>query len=147
MNLKSINIQKCQKIKLHGTLTTKELKKQSTRPTRPVRWEDGENPWQGGGPCGHGWLKEPQARQWTVQAGLAEWETETQSRLWTMAGVAGGGRNSQSHSRELVGKWGNNQAGELHFSLSGPSPTASAAAQQGGLPCPGEYLRLRPLTT
>ena len=36
-NLKSINNQKCQKIKLHGTLTTKELKKQSTRTTRLVR--------------------------------------------------------------------------------------------------------------
>ena len=36
-NLKSINNQKCQKIKLHGSLTTKELKKQSNRTTRPVR--------------------------------------------------------------------------------------------------------------
>ena len=36
-NLKSINNQKCQKIKLHGTPTTMELKKQSNRTTRPVR--------------------------------------------------------------------------------------------------------------
>ena len=36
-NLKSINNQKCQKIKLHGTPTTKELKKKSTRTTRLVR--------------------------------------------------------------------------------------------------------------
>ena len=36
-NLKSTNKQKCQKIKLHGTPTTKELKKQSTRTTRLVR--------------------------------------------------------------------------------------------------------------
>ena len=36
-NLKSINNQKRQKIKLHGTLTTKELKKKSIRTTRPVR--------------------------------------------------------------------------------------------------------------
>ena len=36
-NLKSINNQKCQKIKLHGTLTTMELKKQSNRTSRPVR--------------------------------------------------------------------------------------------------------------
>ena len=35
-NLKSINNQKCQKIKLHGTPTTKELKKKSTRTTRLV---------------------------------------------------------------------------------------------------------------
>ena len=38
-NLKSINNQKCQKIKLHGTLTTTELKKQSNRITRLVRWQ------------------------------------------------------------------------------------------------------------
>ena len=30
-NLKTINKQKCQKIKLHGTPTTKELKKHSSR--------------------------------------------------------------------------------------------------------------------
>ena len=36
-NLKSINNQKCQNIKLHGTPTTMELKKQSNRTTRPVR--------------------------------------------------------------------------------------------------------------
>ena len=38
--LKSINNQKHQPIKLHGTPTTKELKKKSTRTTRPVRWWD-----------------------------------------------------------------------------------------------------------
>ena len=51
-NLKTINHQKCQKIKLHGTPTAKELKKQSTRPTRLVegrqgRQADGEDPLQG----------------------------------------------------------------------------------------------------
>ena len=71
INLESINNQKFQKIKLHGTLITQELKKQSTRPTRAVRQAD-----------------EPTARWRKVQAGLAEWETETQSRQWTMAGVA-----------------------------------------------------------
>ena len=35
-NLKSINNQKRQKIKLHGTLITKEIKKKSTRRKRPV---------------------------------------------------------------------------------------------------------------
>ena len=35
-NLKSLYNQKCQKIKLHGTPTTKELKKQSTKTTRLV---------------------------------------------------------------------------------------------------------------
>ena len=54
-NLKSINNQKCQEMKLYGTPTSKELKKQSTkkkkkerktqstRPTRLVRWVDREN--------------------------------------------------------------------------------------------------------
>ena len=36
-NLKSINNKKCQKIKLHGALKTKELKKQSNRKSRLVR--------------------------------------------------------------------------------------------------------------
>ena len=36
-NLISINNQKLQKIKLHRAATTKELKKKSTRTTRPVR--------------------------------------------------------------------------------------------------------------
>ena len=35
-NLKTINNQNCQKIKLHGTPTAKKLKKKSTRTTRPV---------------------------------------------------------------------------------------------------------------
>ena len=42
-NLKSINNQKCQKIKLHGTLTTMELKKQSNRTTRLVRLQRKRN--------------------------------------------------------------------------------------------------------
>ena len=36
-NLKTINNQKCQKIKLHGTPTTKELKKHSSRPAGGCR--------------------------------------------------------------------------------------------------------------
>ena len=60
-NLKSINNQKHQKVKLHGTPTTKELKKKSTRPIRPVRWQTkragpagSEKPRQGSGPGGQG---------------------------------------------------------------------------------------------
>ena len=56
-NLKTINNQKCQKIKLHGTLTTNKLKKKSTRTTRLVRWTvqaDSENP--GKAAEGRGWL-------------------------------------------------------------------------------------------
>ena len=59
-NLKSINNQKCQKIKLRGTPTTKELKKKSTRTTRPVRRQtahpNSEKPWRGG-LLGRGWLQ------------------------------------------------------------------------------------------
>ena len=36
-SLKSVNSHKCQKIKLHGTPTTMELKKQSKRTTRPIK--------------------------------------------------------------------------------------------------------------
>ena len=68
-----MNNQKHQKIKLHGTLTTKELKKQSTRTTRPIRT--------------HG------------EAGLTEQETETQRWLWTMVGVAMVGE-TPSHTQE-----------------------------------------------
>ena len=51
--LKSINNQKHQPIKLHGTPTTKELKKKSTSTTRPVRRtaladSDSEKPLGGG---------------------------------------------------------------------------------------------------
>ena len=60
-NLKSINNQKLQKTKLHGTLTTTELKKQSKRTTRPVR-------------------------QWTVQARLAQ---KNQGEAVDQAGGAG----------------------------------------------------------
>ena len=49
-NLKSINNQKCQKIKLHGAPTTKELKKQSNRTTRPIR-TSGEAADRKGGAC------------------------------------------------------------------------------------------------
>ena len=56
-NLKTVNNQKCQKIKLHGTLTTKELKKHSSRPvedTETGSWVGREDPRQGSRPCGQG---------------------------------------------------------------------------------------------
>ena len=68
-NLKSINNQKCRKIKLHGTLTTTELKKQSNRTARWVRQ----------------WTERTKARRWTMRAGLAEnpwWDSDC-------AGMAG----------------------------------------------------------
>ena len=79
-NLKSINNQKCQKIKLHGTLTTKELKKKSTRATRPVRWwttqADSEKLGHLVGLGGRGWLngKLRLRADCGLQLGLARWE-------------------------------------------------------------------------
>ena len=59
-NLKSINNQMCQKIKLYGILTTKELKKKSSRTTRPARWKtmraDSEKRRCWDRPLGPGWL-------------------------------------------------------------------------------------------
>ena len=56
INLKTINNQKCQKIKLHGTPTTKELKKHSPRPVGGSETGDrqlsGEGSWQGSGQWG-----------------------------------------------------------------------------------------------
>ena len=52
-NLKTINNQNCQKIKLHGTPTTKVLKKHSFRPVKGVEmgsWAGRKDPQQGGGP-------------------------------------------------------------------------------------------------
>ena len=68
-NLKSINNQKCEKIKLHGTPTTKKLKKKSTRTTRPVRTRNC-------GPCGWGWLnrKLRLRAHCRLQRGLLWWE-------------------------------------------------------------------------
>ena len=57
-NLKTINNQNCQKIKLHGNLTTKELKKHSLRLVGKVEIRDrqpsGEDAQQGEGQHGHG---------------------------------------------------------------------------------------------
>ena len=81
-NLKSINNQKCQKIKLHGSLTTKELKKQSNKITRPVRqWTE---------------------RTWSAvadYAGGADWTGNWDSELTVNYGCCHSRRNSQSHMR------------------------------------------------
>ena len=99
-NLKSINYQKCQKIKLHGNPTTEELKKKSTRTTRPVRLQST--------PAS---LEKPRG---TGRAGLTEGETETQRWLWATAVATVGETPSFTQS---VGKCATN----LHCSLSGPS--------------------------
>ena len=53
-NLKSINNQKCHKIKLYGTPTTKELKKTIYQNNQTCKVADGGNPRQGSGPRGQG---------------------------------------------------------------------------------------------
>ena len=98
-NLKSINNQNHQKIKLHGTPTTKELKKKSTRTTRLVRRRttqtNSEKLLKGSGPWGWGWL--PSSVDCEGEADL-----RGKLRLREVAVDYRGcnsGRNSQSHTR------------------------------------------------
>ena len=74
--LKTINNQKCQKIKLHGTPTMKELKKHSPRPVgRSQGAGQAEKTSNKAMDCvGRAGCAGCAGRQ-----GLAEWETETQS--------------------------------------------------------------------
>ena len=88
-NLKSINNQKCQKIKLHGTPTTKKLKKKSTRTTRPVRTHG-----VGGAAC---------SKVVDHEGGAGGGETETQSSLWTTAVAVVG--ETLSLTWDFLGKW------------------------------------------
>ena len=62
-NLKTINNQNFQKIKLHGTSATKELKKHSPRLVG-----EGQQSVDDKGQAKRGWLRGPAARQWTSQA-------------------------------------------------------------------------------
>ena len=88
-NLKTINYQNFQNRKLHGTPTTKELKKHSSRQVGGV--ETGsqvgrEDPQEGSGPEG--------------EEGLADQETEDSKPLAVKySGRCEGGRNAQSHRR------------------------------------------------
>ena len=78
-NIKSINNQKCQKIKLHGAPTTKELKKQWNRINRPVRT--------------HG--------EAVDLVGGAGWTGNWDSELTVDYSGCHNGRNSQSHMSSL----------------------------------------------
>ena len=132
-NLKSINNQKCQKIKLCGTLTTKELKEQSTRTTRLVRQVDRENPQWDDGTCGHGWLnrKLRLRADCGLQQGLLWWEKLPVSHKGSLESGLEPRRQAA-----LFPLW--------------PLPhrqRRSTATQQKRLCCWGEYLRPRPLTT
>ena len=55
-------------------------------------------------------------------------------------------RNSQSH-RRIHGKVGLEQSKQVTLCPLHPLPTDSAPTQQRGMPYPGIYLRLCPLTT
>ena len=127
-NLKTINNQKCQKIKLHGTPTMKELEKHSTTqvgksqaawwaektPCKEVNckcWAHWKDPQWGGRLSGQGWLN-----------GKLRLRAD-----WTTAGVATLGETpslTHSHRSSLqsgleVSKW------VASFPLD-PSPTDSA---------------------
>ena len=140
-NLKSINNQKCQKIKLHGTQTTKELKKKSPRTTRPESRQAGR-------------LRKTSARQQRGRAGCwalgllgRGWfkgKTETLSWLW--AGVAAVGV-TPNLTGDLESALETGRSAALFPLWPLPHRQHWGTAQQGGLPCPGEYLRPRPLAT
>ena len=118
-NVKLINNQKCQKIKLHGTPTIKELKKQSTRPTKPVggRLANGrpKNPWQGSKPSGRGWQKgklrlradcglQQGLQRWeklpVSQEGLLESGTRAQQASCILPSLAPPSQTAPQHSKE-----------------------------------------------
>ena len=87
-NLKSINNQKCHKIKLYGTPTTKELKKTIYQNNQTCKVADGGNPRQGSGPRGQGWLNgKLRLRAACGLQRLPQWE-------------------KLPVSHEIVGKWG-----------------------------------------
>ena len=87
-NLKTINNQNCQKFKLHGSPTTKELKKHSSRPV--------------GVPEMGSWAERTRCKVagHAGQVGLADQETKDSKVLAVKScGGCKGRRNSQSHRR------------------------------------------------
>ena len=94
----------------------KETVSQTCRREMMGKWADGENLGQRSRPCGWGWLREFPAKCWTLWEGLTERETETQSWLWTTAGVATVGE-TPSCTWEFIGKWGYGWAWAALFPL------------------------------
>ena len=100
-NLKTINNQKCQKIKLHGTPTAKELKKKFQRDQWVASQEERERTarrWNTR--TRQGWLRGPKARQRTARAKQG-W-LNGKLKLYSNIAVKYGrgchcGTNSQSH--------------------------------------------------
>ena len=123
-NLKSINNQKHQKIKLHGTLTTKELKKKINQNNQAGKavdcmgqlrktvatWQPSEWSWLPSDRlCGRGWRKG---------------KTETQNWLWTMVGVAIVG-DTPSLTREFVEKCVRDEQASCTVPSLAPPPQAA----------------------
>ena len=66
--------------------------------------------------------REQVARWQTMWAGLAEWETEPQSSLWTTtAGVASVGE-TPSLTREFIEKWARDEQGSCIVPSQAPPP-------------------------
>ena len=86
-NLKTISNQNCQKIKLHETLTTKELKKHSFRPIGGAKTGNQAERTQG------------KMTDFVGKAGMAGWETTDSKPLAVKhCGGCKARRNFQSHS-------------------------------------------------
>ena len=141
-NQKSIENQKCQKIKLHGTPTTRELKKKSSRTTRHVRHGlhgQTQKKHSNGAALGAGLAVELCKPQ---PAGLTKGDSEV------AVGYGWGshsGKYSQTH-KSALGKYSRNkQHSCIVPSLAPPHRQHSSAAKTVALP--SEYLRPCPLTT
>ena len=132
-NLKSINNQKHQKIKLHGTLTTKELKKKSNRTTRAVRlWTT----WAGLAQKNHGEVASCK--------GKAGWRRNWASELTVVYGSCPSGRNTQSHTRS-IGKCTKDEQVSCIVPSLAPPPQAVPQHSKEGCPAPVDTYRPTPL--
>ena len=133
-NLKTINNQKCQKIKLQGTLTTKELKKHSSRPVGGEEMDSGERTHSKVANC-------------VGQVWLADQETKDAKPLTAKyCGGCEGRRNPQFHRRvhwKVVLQWSKRTA--LFPLLPLPHRLHHNAAER--VVPPWRIPRLRPLTT
>ena len=122
---------KPQKIKLHETPTTKELKKKSTRTTRQVReWTigaDSEKPWQHSRPWGWGWLP-----SWVGCVGGADLRGKL-SWLWAMAGVAAVG-DTPSLTWEFLEKCARDE--QVSCTVPSLAPPPQAELQHSKESCP-----------
>ena len=121
-NLKTINNQNCQKIKLHGCPTTKKLKKHSSRPVGGC----GDSHHRGGA----GWL------------GNQRLKTSSCKILWGLWR-----QQELPFSQESSLESGAKAEWASGIVPSDPSPRDSATTEQRQLLRPGEYLRLLPLIT